>query len=348
MAGSPQTFAEITTLVLQTLQDTGASTYDATETGFAIENGLREFSKREPHFVEIRFQIESRTGTDTAGTASSLTDATRSQFVSGDVGKRVRNTTEKTWAVIETFSSTSVVTLNADIMNNGDQYEIYNKNCNNNKQIFIGDIKDYLGIEVVEYPIGSPRNWEVNYDVLEIFKDTVEDSDPTRDPPNDIEVLVRFAKPHRLLQLTDEAGELTANGTKGDKSIGIDGMGDTEIIERGDEFRIEHHSAIYTITADVTTSANAATINFIPGLEAASTDNDDITFFISTLLPDQEILLTDLVVAMVIKSDLLNFINKTNALAYRDFLLVANDRLVDVQNAIGQTKRRTKRMYPRT
>ena len=237
----------------------------------------------------------------------------------------VHNTTNDTWAEVETFTSTSVLVLNTDIMASGDNYEIYNKRCWNKRQIYIGDVTDYLWIDSIVYPIsnrwsgtGYPRgygrvennrNWDIYDDVLEVDVAHVFDTDPTLDTLSPIDVLVRFAKPHRLIQITDLAGEVTANGTKGDTSIGIDGMGSTVLIERGDEFHIQNHRYRYTITADVTTSGDAATISFYPGLETATTDNDDITFITSTLLPTDEEIFANLVAARAVLSDNIRHIN---------------------------------------
>ena len=62
-----RTYAQITTLTLQMLQDTTPSTYDSTETGDWIEESLKEFATYDPHIVPVIFKIESRTGIDTAG-----------------------------------------------------------------------------------------------------------------------------------------------------------------------------------------------------------------------------------------------------------------------------------------
>jgi len=53
-----RTYAEITTLVLQMLQDTTPDIYAVAETGYAIEESLKEFSWYDPHIVPIVFKIE--------------------------------------------------------------------------------------------------------------------------------------------------------------------------------------------------------------------------------------------------------------------------------------------------
>ena len=349
-----RTYAQMTTLILQMLQDTGAATYDSTETGFWTEESLKEFAKYDPHLVDVIFQVESRTGSDDAGTASSLTDAAKSQFVSSDATeeKVVHNTNDNTWAVILSNSSTSVNTLSADIMDTGENYNIYNKRCKNNKQIYIGDVTDYILVDSVEYPIGTPRNFRVYYDVLEIDADSIQDSDPTLDPLNDLEVLVRFAKPHRLIQLTDVDGEvdLGAGYAKGVKTMHVDELGSTEVIEIGDEFHLENKRYLYTITAKTPLSSNEGDITFFPGLEDAVIDNDDINFITSTLKPQHEELFGHLVAARSVLSDNVNFINKVNVGdpgAWRDWQTWGERKLAEV---IGKMESlsppKTKRRYP--
>ena len=307
----PRTYADCETLVLQMLQDTGKAIYDSTELGFWFEEGLKEFASYIPHIVDVVFQIESRTGVDTTGTASSLTDATESQFLSTDPTdeKVIYNTTDRTYAVVEGFTSTSVLTLSADIMDANEGYRMYNKRCTNEKQIYIGDLTDYLWIDSVEYPIGMKRNWRVYDEVLEIDVLRVDDSDTTKTNLPNVDVLVRFALPHVLSQLTDWDGELTANASKGDTTIAIDGMGAAEIIEEGEEFHLENHRTLYIVTADVTMSSGAGNVNFYPPLEADATDNDDINFRKSTLQPQHEEIFCQLVAARAVLSDSIRHIN---------------------------------------
>ncbi len=345
-----RTYAEMQDLIEQMLQDTGNAVYDTTELGFWIEEGLKEIATYTPHVVPVVFKIESRFGTETSGTANKLTDTTKSQFLSGDAEKVVHNITQSTRGVVESQDSTSVLSLNADIMNLGDNYRIYNKRCWNNRQVYIGDITDYLTVDSVEYPIGQKRNWRVYNDVLEIDIHLIADSDSTLTRSRNIDVLVRFNKPHRLNQLTDWSGEANANGTKGDTTLAIDGMGDTEIIERGDEFYLQFHRTIYTITKDVTTSGNAATITFFPGLEAAITDNDDIEFVKSTLKPQDEEAFAQLVAGRAVLSDTMNYINKVNtggAGTWADFQAKGERFLSEALSKLRRNVMRTKKRHSR-
>src|SRR3990167_7775533 len=165
-------YANVLDRIEQLIQDTSNTVYDVTELGYWIEDELKRIFRFKPFFVDVIFQIESRSGNDTAGTASSLTDATKSQFLAADATneKVVHNLTDDTWAVILTNSSTSVNTLSRDIMASGESYEIYNKRCRNKRQIYIGDMPALYRQNVVsvEYPIGKKRNFSVLDDVIEL------------------------------------------------------------------------------------------------------------------------------------------------------------------------------------
>ncbi len=324
-----RTYADMFTLISQIVQDTGNAIYDTTELGYGIEEGLKEFATYRPHEVITTFTIESRTGTATSTSSNNLVD-TKGQFVTGDAAneKVVWNSRQKTWAVVETFTSATTLGLSADIFTSGDSYRIYNKRCRNSRQIYIGDA-EFLSIERVEYPINRRpewwRNWRLLHGdtVLEVLVNSVDDSNPTL-TGNSVEVDVHFTKPHILNQMTDLSGEITANGTAGATSIGIDGMGDTEIIEEGSEFYFENHRTLYTITQDVTTSANAATIKFFPGLEAALTEDDNITFTRSTLHAQDEVLFAEMVAGKAVMSDARRYMNKVETGGpgvWRDFFL---------------------------
>ena len=351
-----RTYAETTTLILQMLQDTGAATYDATETGFWIEESLKEFSQYDPHIVPIVFQIESRTGIDNAGTSGSLTDTVEAQFLASDATneKVVYNTTDRTWAVVETFTSTSVLVLNADIFASGDGYAIFNKRCWNNKQIYIGDVTDYLWIDSVEYPIGTRRNWRVYDEVLEIMVDAVADSDSTQTQLPNVDVLVRFAKPHRLCQLADLVGEVHTEGAANATILQVKFFTDDEIIEIGDEFHIADQRTLYTVTTGVTLDLQTSTgkpIGFFPGLEAIAQVGDGITFTKSTLKPQHEELFAHLVVARAVLSDNINFINTVNvggAGTWQDFQGWGERKLGEVLGKLQNIKKlQTKRVYTR-
>src|SRR3990167_7646760 len=305
-------YATILDRIEEFLQDSSNTTYSVAELGTIIEDELKRLARYRPLIIDVVFKIESRYGTDPTGTASALTDMLKAQFLAADATneKVVHNTTDDTWAVVLTQSSTSVLTLSRDIMAANENYEIYNKRCRNKRQIYIGDMPSEYRQKViaVEYPIGTERNFELRDDVLEMLVEdsAIQDSDSTLTTLNEVDVLVRFAVPNILSQLTDLAGELTANAAEGDTSIAVDGVGNTEIIEVGEQFTLENHRSVYIITTQVTTSGNAATLTFYPGLEAASSNNDDITFRKSTLTPELEEILCQRVAARAMLSETVN------------------------------------------
>ena len=307
-------YAEMQTRILQLLQST-VSTYSAVSLGMWIEDELKRISRWSPLFVDVVFQIESRTGTDATGTASALTDAVEAQFLAADATKEkvVHNTTDDTWAVVLTYSSTSVLTLSRDIMDANETYEIYNKRCRNHKQIYIGDMPSMYWDKVVsvEYPIGTERSFKLLGEVIELVVEdgTILDSDSTLANLNPVDVLVRFAVPQILCQLTDWGGELSAAASEGATTVSIDGMGSTELIEVGDQFTLENHRSFYIVTTAVTMSGGAGSLIFYPPLEAASSDNDDITFRKSTLTPEQEEILCQRVAARAMLSNTVTRLN---------------------------------------
>jgi len=65
-----------------------------------------------------------RSSTATATTANHLIDS-NGQFTAKDVGKTIYNSTDETTAEITVFNSASDVTLDTDIMTNGEDYEVY-------------------------------------------------------------------------------------------------------------------------------------------------------------------------------------------------------------------------------
>jgi len=338
------------------LQDASNAEFGLPEENYGIEEGLKILGRNQNHLnlVPIVFKIESRYGNVSATSTSNLTDTTKSQFVSGDATdeKVVHNITDDTWATISSITSSSVLALNKDIFVSGERYEIYNKRCWNKRQIYIGDVTDYLYIARVEYPVGRPRNWTLlNNNILELDVAYIRDSNSTLTTLQEVDVLVWFAKPHVLSQLTDWAGEVNngAGYAAGVTSIAIDNMGSTEIIEEGEMFTLENQKTIYTITADVTTSANAATISFYPGLEAAVVDDDDITFVKSTLLSDDEANLAEFVVAWLSVYHAPKFFSQIGALGAQTTANYSNwgeRRLATVTAKLrGQTGARTTQHY---
>lgn len=350
----PRNHADLTSLILQMLQDTTPSIYDSTETAYWIIEGLTEIARYDPHIVEVPFKIESRSGSDTAGTASSLTDTTKSQFVStdDDYEKVIHNTTDNTWAVVTDQTSTSVLVLSADIMDSAENYEIYNKRCWNNKQIYIGDVTDYLWVDSVEYPVGTKRNWKIYGDILEIMVDSVADSDLTQTTLPDIDVLVRFAKPHKVPAHSDLAGACSATEPVGETTIAVKDIGTTDVVAAGEEFTIADMRYTYTVVTGDTMESGAGELVVFPGVEAATADGDVITFVTSTLQPHQEEILCQLVAARAVLSDNIRHINaipKGGPNTWRNYQEWGERKLAETIGKLTKIyKPRTKRTYPRS
>ena len=337
----------------QTLQDTANATYDTTELGMWIEDELKRISRYVPLFVDVIFQVESRFGSDSAGTASSLTDTAKAQFLAADATneKVVHNITDDTWAVILTRTSSSVVTLSRDIMAAGEQYEIYNKRCRNKRQIYIGDMpaEYWDNVVSVEYPIGKERGFKTLGQIieLEVYDSAIRDSDSTLATLSSVDVLVRFAVPQLLSQLTDLAGkvDLGAGYAAGLSTIHIDEVGATEVIEVGEQFTLENHQSTYIITTPTTLSSNEGDITFYPPLEAAVIDNDDIAFKKSSLTPDLEEILCQRVAARAMLS---NTVTKLDAVTTGGGNVYPRERqwAMDILTETDRTLRGTVRAIP--
>ena len=294
-------YTELRDAVESALRD-GSNTYYATaEIDYKITQGLREVAFYKKHLVRVTYQIESRYGTATSTSSDNLVDATKDQFVAGDVGKHLYNDTDKTRADILSYSTAEQVGLSHDIMASGELYYIYNKGCWKNNQINIEDVEDSLWVERVEYPIGRERTFEViNSNILEIGLDREpDDSDPNY-TQRMIDVYVWFAKRHKLSQMADFVGavDLTGGYSKGDVSMIVDALADDDVPEEDQEFTLASRPQIYTLTAPAATVAsNETTVVFYPGLDADVAEDQVVTFIASTLDRDIENLLIEYVVS---------------------------------------------------
>lgn len=75
--------------------------------------------------IQGEFNVGVKTGSATATSAGHLVDTTSHQFVAGDVGSFVWNTTSDKYAQVTAFNSTSDVTLDTNIMASGNGYKLY-------------------------------------------------------------------------------------------------------------------------------------------------------------------------------------------------------------------------------
>lgn len=293
-----QTWVNIRDLIEQKLQDTGNAEWTPAEIDLYIPDGLTELGEYVPYFITSVFTMESRTGSATSTSSNNLVDS-QAQFLSTDTDKVIYNTTDRTWAIITSYSSATTVGLSRDIMASGEGYKIYNKECWQNNQINIGDVHEYLWIKSVEFPTqpSSLRNWKLTGDILTVGISFTPDDTKLTDAKK--EVYIIFARGHSLSQLTDFSGLVNEGSGKaaGLTEMDIDGLGSTEVVNRGSLFTIAGIRGVYTVTANVTLSSGGGNITFFPGLDSAAVDEDVVTFIPSTLTPSLERLLVDLVVA---------------------------------------------------
>jgi len=90
-----------------------------------------------------------KVGTATATTADHLIDTTADQFAVTDIGKLVHNTTDNTYALITAYNSDTDLTLDTDIMESAESYEILPANSEDinlvgwNKSIVANDVLAY-------------------------------------------------------------------------------------------------------------------------------------------------------------------------------------------------------------
>lgn len=290
----PKSFALLVDETEAELQDSGNTLWTAAELAIQLEDALREISEYDPYITREIFEFETRTGTATATTAGSLVDTDESQFLATDVNKVIFNTTDRTWAKVITFTSTSVLVLSNDIMASGEGYKIYNRECSNIKQLYLGDVEDYVGpnhgvplVEGVEFPIDSDppryRNFTVKGNVLTVdLQRSIADS---KDGDAIVEVYVEFRRKHQVSQLTDVAGavDLGAGYAAGLSTIHVDELGSAEVIAEDTEFTIAGTRGVYRTTQATTLSSNEGDITFWPPLLEAIADGEVVTFRESTL-----------------------------------------------------------------
>ena len=112
---------------------------------------LEEISERRPYEVKETLKTCNRSGKATATTSDHLIDATNSQFVAGDVGKTVYNSTDGTTAKVTVYNSASDLTLDTDIMASGESYYIYHYEGTSGKDLNTSSITDLIKVDKAEY-----------------------------------------------------------------------------------------------------------------------------------------------------------------------------------------------------
>ncbi len=269
------------------LADTAAATWTAGEIDLLIADCCREVAQYYPHIGMIPYTIEGRYGTaQAAGTTAHLADSTKAQFVAGDVGKAVYNSTDKTWAVITVAGSASDVTLNANIMAANEAYRILNPNCTQPNQINIANAFDYMGIKYLEYPVGEKRSPDrIDGDILTIAYDNAVNDTRTAQSSAYKDVYVYFKWRHLISQLTDFAGAISASAAVGATTLACSALQSAGTIEKDQEFTLATSRYTYRVAVSATIASNTVSITFFPALEAAIATTGGVVTFVQSTLP---------------------------------------------------------------
>jgi len=309
----PLSYTELRDEVEQRLQDTGNAVYSTTEIDQSIKNQLKRMSNVSPYVRRESFNFEARYGSASATTADHLIDTTLDQFLATDVGKVIYNRKDRTWALVTAYTSATDLTLSKDIMVSGEGYDMYNQRCTDHKELYIGDIDEYLDILFCEYYINrdpiQKRNFVLRGEDKKILLPRIDFA-----PKDTYECYVYFVYKHHISQLTDHAAAVNnvAGYSAGDTSMAMDALQAAGTIEKGQEFTIANVRGLYRVVADATIAANAATVSFFPALESDVANNAVVTFKATTLKPELEDILVDLVAGDCAMSKAISFINEIN------------------------------------
>ncbi len=303
-----KTFADLIDEVQSELGDDTTTFTDAIVT-VQLADAIREVSDYEPRIVQYTYELESRTGDATSTLSTWLVDTAAQFIVANDVGKVIYNTTDRTWAKVISngANSTTQLNLSKDIMASGEGYEMFNEECWENRQIYIGDITDYIGpdhgVMAVEYKtLKRPRqfrNFEVEGDILTLDIDF--DPPDSADSDANIEVYVWIQRRHQVTQqtITTLYVDLSAGYSAGDTAILVDydGGAVTGTITEGTNFTIAETRGDYMVTADATFSGNEVTLQIFPGLANDIADDKTIWLMKSSLNNRLERLVVELCAA---------------------------------------------------
>ncbi len=311
-------YSAMTTRIITELQSSGVTDYSAAEVDSQITASLKEYAHFQPHIVPVTLAVESRYGTCGSTSANNLIDTAKGQFLTTDATneKVVYNKTDRTWAVVASVASTASIGLTQDIFTVGENYRLYNQRCWNEKQLYIGGMPDYVEIDSVEYPIGQRRNFTILNDVLEMDVDGVANSDASSAMATlpDVNVLVRFNRPHVLTNLTDLVGKLAATCASAVTTISGTSLQTAGTIAIGNEFYIQGLRTLYTVTSDCTITANTVAITFYPPLESAlASTTTTFTFTKSSLSAQQEETFADLCAARLAINKVPKYYNLANS-----------------------------------
>ncbi len=160
------------------------------------------------------------------------------------------------------------------------------------------------------------------------------------------------AKSHKIPAITDLAGavDLVAGYTAGVRTIHIDTMGSSDVLEEDWTFTIatDGTGTVYRLTEDTTLASNEGDITFEPGLGEAIANTDVVTFDNSTLTPRFETLLIDLVAARSAISMAVKFMNRVNVPSTRmaqNFLQWGQNHLALTLQKLEEEAKRYQKPY---
>ncbi len=142
-----------------------------------------------------------------------------------------------------------------------------------------------------------------------------------------VNVLVKFAMPQVLNQMTDLAGAVHTGASANAATMQIKSFTDTEVVKVGTQFWIAGQMTTYTVNTQLTLANQAttgSTLAFFPGLEAATTAGDVITFIGSTLQPVHEDLLERMVCLRAVQSDSIKY-TRSGAALLKNYLTWINN-----------------------
>jgi hypothetical protein len=325
----PETWATMTDLISQKLQDTGNAKWADAEIALGMTEGLREISNTRPFIYRAEFNLESRNGRTTATTASALVDSTKSQFLAGDVGKWLYNSTDRTWAVVTAYVSATQLTLSKDIMAVSEDYRIFNKECTDSKEININANQlpddalgsramDWLYIDKIEYPIMQdppsyllPGQWELQENnIIRLKIDSQPPDSSVADAPD--EVWVYFAMEHRLSRMTDLMGDTASSAAAGVTTLTVHALTDTDVVYKGQLFTVDNIKGTYVADYQRAIASSSCAISFWPPLASAAASTIIVRFISNTMPQKLEGIYADLVAGKIAMNKAQSYVNKVN------------------------------------
>ena len=155
------------------------------------------------------------------------------------------------------------------------------------------------------------------------------------------------AKTHKVPVVADLAGAATAAYTAGVLTINVDGLSATGTIEAGTTFTITGDATTthYTLLKDTVLATNAGDVTFTPALAEAIIEDAVVTFDNSTLTPELETLLIELVAsraALSVSKKFVQGIPKSGRNPFADYRKAA---LEDYGIVLGKLEDKAKRSH---